>query len=210
MIIFGVARGCFAGIGDKGVWVAPEVEERGRFAHPHPRGDPVKRFALTTAALAVATAGMSTASAAPAVYKVTGGGQTLVPAEGGAGDTIAFSAQSQGEEGSAAKGQFQYQDRTGGTGKDHVTVHGTVSCVVVYSNGDGGMAAIGGTSTDGVPFRIDVTDNGSGGDGTPDMILVRQGADATGDDSALCDADDQPDETFDLSRGNVTIHKSKA
>lgn len=174
----------------------------------------MKRVLISASVLALAVTGMSQSAAAPAVYKVTGGGQTLVPADGGAGDTIAFTAQSQGAEGEAAKGQFQYVDRTGGTGKGQETVHGTVSCVVVFSSGEGGMAAIGGYSRSGEAFRIDVTDNGSGG-GTNDMIVVRRGAaaqdgsDQDQDDTALCD-EEAENADADLSRGNVTIHKAKS
>ncbi len=173
----------------------------------------MKRIVISSAVLALAIGGMGVGSAEPAVYKVTGGGQTLVPEDGGAGDTIAFSAQSQGEEGTAAKGQFQYQDRTGGTGKDHTTLHGTITCVVVFPAGtadEGGAAALGGTLTDGRAFRVDVTDNGQGAQGS-DMILARFGEDAQGDNAGLCDPDDRPEEDLPaLSRGNVKIHKGKA
>lgn len=176
----------------------------------------MKRILISGAVLTLAITGVSSASAAPAVYKVTGGGQTLVPAGGGAGNTIAFSAQSQGDEGSAAKGQFQYVDRKGtGTGKGQEVVHGTVSCVVVFSRTDeGGMAVIGGTSREGEPFRIDVTDDGQGAHGN-DMIVVRRGAAAQdgGDDdsgdTALCDSEDETADVA-LNRGNVKIHKAKA
>jgi hypothetical protein len=173
----------------------------------------LKRVLLGAATVALACAGMIPAQAAPAVYKVTGGGQTLI-GETGAGNTIAFSAQSQGAEGTDAKGQFQYVDRTGGNGQDQVKAHGNVTCVVVYQGAEGmpATAVIGGETRDGEAFRIDVTDNGAGGDGVDDNILVRFGPDAEGDEAGLCDAEDQPedDELLTLARGNVTIHKAKA
>jgi hypothetical protein len=181
----------------------------------------VKRILASTAVVGLALAGMGTSTAAPAVFKVTGGGQLIdLSTESGAGDTIAFSAQSQGEEGEAAKGQFQYIDRTGGTGQAQEVIHGTVTCVVVYSTGDGGMAVIGGESRAGEPFRIDVTDNGQGGS-EDDMVSVRRGAEAfdgsdpqdgmpgVSSDTALCDME-QEDADRLLGRGNVTIHKAKS
>lgn len=178
------------------------------------RGLSLKRIVVSAAVLSLAVAGVSSAQAAPAVFKVTGGGQLIEMGETGAGDTIAFSAQSQGEEGADAKGQFQYVDRTDGTGRGQEVVHGTVSCVVVFATEDGmpAMAAIGGQSRDGEDFRIDVTDDGQGGDAM-DMISVRRGEDARdgeddGEDTALCDAEDEMAE-MSLGRGNVKIHKQK-
>jgi hypothetical protein len=181
----------------------------------------VKRILASTAVIGLAIAGMGTSSAAPAVFKVTGGGQLIdLSTESGAGDTIAFSAQSQGSEGEAAKGQFQYVDRTGGTGQAQEVIHGTVSCVVVYSSGDGGTAVIGGESRTGEPFRIDVTDNGQGGT-EDDMVSVRRGDEAfdgsdlldgqpgATTDTALCDMENE-DANRQLGRGNVTIHQAKS
>jgi hypothetical protein len=168
----------------------------------------VKRTVVAAAILGLGVAGMSAGTAAPSVTKITGGGQTLVPAEGGAGDTVGFNAQV--DEAGNVKGQFQYVDRTGGTGKDQTVAHGDVTCAAVFSRpddgGSGGVAVFGGTLRDGTSFRVDVTDNGSGGDAT-DLILVRTGDEAEGDNAGLCDEDDQEDGA-DLSRGNVTIHKA--
>lgn len=166
----------------------------------------MKRLVLSTAVLALAVAGVSSATAAPAVYKVTGGGQTLVGTTG-AGTTIAFTAQSAGSEGSAAKGQFQLQFRDGAK----ETVHGTVSCVVVVSDtDDGGTAVIGGHSRSGEPFRFDVVDGGEGKDAA-DMIRVSRGDAAMdgadqGSDTALCDEEQESADT-DVARGNVQVHK---
>jgi hypothetical protein len=176
----------------------------------------VKRLVIGAAVLALGIAGMSAGSAAPAVTKITGGGQTLVPTDGGAGDTIAFSAQTDGTA-EGVKGQFQYVDRTGGTGAGQTVYHGTVTCVALLPSDGPNVGVIGGTSTEGIPFRIDVIDNGSGkahddANGT-DLIVVRQGAAAQdggddGTDTALCDDEDETADA-DLSRGNVTIHKAK-
>ncbi len=169
----------------------------------------MKRIVISTAVLALACAGLSTASAAPAVHKVTGGGQTLVGTTG-AGNTIAFTAQSAGAEGADAKGQFQLQLRDG----TKETIHGTVSCVVVYSATErGGVAVIGGQSRSGEDFRFDVVDGGEGKD-AGDMIKLSRGAAARdgGDDdegdTALCDTEDEAADT-EFARGNVQVHKAK-
>ena len=179
----------------------------------------MKRTLISGTVLALAVAGMSTGNAAPAVHKVTGGGQITSATQTGAGSTIAFTAQSQGAEGSAAKGQFQLQLRNATTGAKE-TVHGTVTCVVVFATEDGmpAMAAIGGQSRGGEDFRIDVTDDGQGRDAM-DMVSVRRG-DAARDgrdmeipgapmDESLCDSEDEMAD-MSLGRGNVKIHKAKA
>ena len=168
----------------------------------------MKRIVVSGAVVALAVSGVGMSQAAPAVYKVTGGGQTLVGTTG-AGSTIAFTAQSAGAEGEAAKGQFQLQLRDG----TKETIHGEVSCVVVYSyTEDGGMAVIGGQSRDGEDFRFDVVDGGEGRDAS-DMIRVSRGGAARdggdqGSDSALCDREDEQAETA-FARGNVQVHKAK-
>src|SRR4051812_31886581 len=91
-----------------------------------------------------AAAFVPVAHAAPAQNKVTGGGQFLVPAGGGAGSTIAFTAQGTAD---AAKGQIQLQDRSG---SPTVRRHGTVQCVDVMGN----TAKIGGTWRDGSTFHL--------------------------------------------------------
>lgn len=183
---------------------------------PFLQGEPtVKRIVISTAVLALAIGGLGQAQAAPAVYKVTGGGQFL--AEGqttGAGSTIAFTGQSQGAEDAPAKGQFQLQLRDGAGAKE--TIHGTVSCVFVFAAQDGmpAMAVLGGQSGD-EDFRIDITDDGQGNDAM-DMVMVRRGAEARdGDDdgdedtdTSLCDQEEEAADTL-LGRGNVKIHKAK-
>ena len=173
----------------------------------------MKRTLVTTAVVALAIAGMGTGSAAPSTTKITGGGQTMVPASGGAGDTVGFNAQVSAD---GVKGQFQYVNRNGtGTGQDQEVSHGDVTCAFVFSRpdggGSGGVAVFGGTLTDGTPFRVDVTDDGQGDKGS-DLILVQTGSAAEdgaddGEDTELCDQEDET--ALDLNRGNVTIHKTK-
>lgn len=183
----------------------------------------MKRIVISGAVLALAISGTGLSSAAPATLKITGGGQTLVPEGGGAGDTVGFNAQLD-EASNTVKGQFQFVDRTGdGTGRDGQQYHGTVTCVAAFSRPDdggaGGVAVFGGVLRDGVtPFRVDVTDSGQGEMGM-DMILVQMGPAAedgadggpansdAGSDNELCDAEDETG--MALSRGNVTIHKAK-
>lgn len=180
----------------------------------------MKRTILVSAVLALGIAGTGVGSAAPATLKITGGGQTLVPDTGGAGDTVGFNAQLD-EVSNTVKGQFQYVQRTGdGTGRGGQQYHGTVTCVAAFSRPDdggaGGVAVFGGELRDGTPFRVDVTDSGQGEMGM-DMILVQMdeaaedGADGgptnsdSETDNELCDAEDETG--MSLSRGNVTIHK---
>lgn len=172
----------------------------------------ITRIALGATVLALGIAGTGTGSAAPAVNKVTGGGQITTAGMQGAGSTVAFTAQSQGAEGSAAKGQFQLQLRDGAAKE---TIHGTISCVVIFAatmEGMPGMAVLGGESRDGEAFRIDVTDDGQG-NGSMDMLLVQRGAAALdgaddGQDTALCDQEEEA-ANMSLGRGNVKIHKAK-
>lgn len=171
----------------------------------------MKRIIISGAVLALAIGGMGIGSAAPASTKITGGGQTLVPASGGAGDTVGFNAQM--DDAGNVKGQFQYVKRNGtGTGQAQEVSHGQVTCAVVFDRPDGGgaggVAAFGGALRDGTAFRVDVSDNGSGADAT-DTILVRTGDDVNADhEDGICNEDDAPDSAPDLSRGNVTIHKT--
>lgn len=170
----------------------------------------MKRILISAVVLSVALGGAGVSSAGPATTKITGGGQTLVPAGGGAGDTVGFNAQM--EDDGTVRGQFQYVKRNGtGAGQAQEVMHGEVTCAAVFTRpdggGSGGMAAFGGQLRDGTPFRVDVTDNGSGPSGT-DMILVRTGNEARGGDSELCDEGDA-DEGPALNRGNVTVHKTK-
>lgn len=157
----------------------------------------MKRLVVGGAVLALGIAGMSAGSAAPAQYKVTGGGQIIVDTEAdpakGPGETIAFNAHSTGAD-DAARGQLQYNSHTG------VKFHGQVECLVV----DGNRATLAGTVTRGDnngadTFQVDVLDNGQGAS-DDDLILL------TSPDDVDCGPENP---TEQLGRGNVTIHKGK-
>ncbi len=172
----------------------------------------MKRVLISAAVLSLAVAGASQASAAPSVYKVTGGGQiTSTTTPTGAGDTIAFTAQSADATGDNAKGQLQYNQRSGTPTK----FHGVISCVVVAAAEDGmpAMARLEGTmrgeaDTAATHFVVDVVDDGQG-NGTMDMISLRKGfvPDEDDDGDTSCDTDDEFDGSASLGRGNVKIHK---
>src|SRR3712207_5872801 len=115
-------------------------------------------------------------------FKVTGGGQALATADSssvkGPGDTYGFNAQdTDGDDGDAAKGQFNSIQRTAGAtigrGRgEHIK--GAVTCLVALSGGEDGAARFGGYirnseftdpdsgTTDRLVFIVDVTDNGEG------------------------------------------------
>lgn len=134
--------------------------------------------------------------------RATGGGQTLV-GTGGAGNTIAFTAQNRdGGSESFATGQVQYIDRSVGTGQDQVRSHGVVSCLIVTGN----TAVIGGTWTKGDRtgnFEIQVVDNGEGVAASNDVITIDDVA-----KNADCSRDDNDNETPDaeLARGNAQVY----
>lgn len=130
--------------------------------------------------------------------RATGGGQILVGTRG-AGDTIAFTAQNRaGSTADFATGQLTVQDRTGGTGKDHVTLHGEVTCLRVTGN----VAKLGGFFRDGGGFTLLVEDNGEGAKALEaDMIALQYVADPT------CEREDGDDDgQTELARGNVQVH----
>lgn len=162
----------------------------------------MKRTLVCGAVLALAVAGVSSAQAAPAEFKVTGGGQTLV-ANQSAGNTLAFNARGNEVD---AQGQLQYVDRTAGTGQAQVVRHGIVDCVFVRSFTDrGGQATVGGYFRDtNERFTLDVIDNGEG-NGNNDIIEFRD--EATMDCSEERDDDDAL--TVELARGNVQVHKER-
>jgi hypothetical protein len=157
---------------------------------------------LLIAAAVLSLAIPSLASAGSAYSRATGGGQILVSSEGGAGDTIAFTARNTTTDTDDARGQLQVIDRTGdGTGKDGVRIHGEVTCLQVTGN----VAKIGGTiardssgNTDG--FTLVVEDNGQGAEGT-DMIAFQRVSDPT------CDREDGDDDgSTELARGNAQVY----
>jgi hypothetical protein len=118
-----------------------------------------------------------------------GGGQILVGTEGGAGSTIAFTAEGTAE---TARGQVQYVDRSG---EEQVVQHGTVTCIDV----DGTVARIAGTWRDGGSFGLYVEDNGEGGNATSeDMIAVTPELEG-------CESDREEDDPTALARGNAQV-----
>ena len=162
----------------------------------------MKRLLVGGAIAGLAVAGMTASSAAPAQWKVTGGGQIILdPAATGPGQTLAFNAQTTGD-GDAARGQLQFNDHAG------TKLHGQVTCLDVTpadpDNDSPAMANIGGTydTADGpLNFRLTVTDNGQG-QSEDDVVIFEQDSDPG------CDTADG-DETA-LGRGNIVIHKEKA
>ena len=159
-------------------------------------------FVFAAAALSVvALLAMATgANAGSSNDRATGGGQILFSTDGGAGNTIAFTAQ---ETATGAKGQLQTIDRSGGNGQDQVKYHGTVSCIVVTAN----TAKIAGVLKHGTGgnFNLYVEDNGEGANAAgADMIFLDTMA-----PDPTCDFEDPEDsETEVLARGNVQVYNA--
>ena len=137
------------------------------------------------------------AEAGSGTPRATGGGQILFSTDGGAGNTIAFTAQG----GAAPKGQLQKIDRSAGTGQSQVKFHGVVDCYRVISPNS---AEFGGYNRDDPADRWTavVTDNGEGVNATgADMIAF--------EDTAMdaCDQDNNDgSNSMDLGRGNVQVY----
>ncbi len=133
--------------------------------------------------------------------RATGGGQFLFTT--GAGNTIGFTAQGTA---TAAKGQVQIVERTGGTGQGQTTFHGIVDCI----QAEGTIAEIIGHARgdEGDLFSAYVMDNGEGkgvNAGT-DMILF----DETSNDPT-CDIEDEDDDgAVALGRGNAQVYDADA
>jgi hypothetical protein len=151
------------------------------------------RIALASAAL-VALALPFAASAGSPTDRATGGGQVLIGTRGGAGDTIAFTAQDR----ETNPGQVQYIDRTA---EGQTRYHGTVACLMVMEN----VAYIGGTWEEqgAGNFNLYVEDNGEGANAAgADMIFIDEAA-----DNPMCDFDEPEDEDqLDLARGNAQVY----
>ncbi len=138
------------------------------------------------------------ASADPSVDQAMGGGQILFSTEGGAGSTIAFTAQGTAE---AAKGQVQFIDRSGGKGRNQVKQHGEVTCIVV----EGNVAKIGGVLRNGDFFNLYVEDTGEG-HGNADVIFYDGMV-----DTPDCDFDTpSDDDLMALARGNAQVRDGDA
>lgn len=173
----------------------------------------------TVAALAVPVV----AGAAPAVTKVTGGGQTLVDSEGNSlgKDTIGFNAQT---DGTNHKGQVQFVDRA--DDGSQTQYHGDVTCISLAretnedgSQGDpipnaavitGKWRKINGKTAPPAGaafFELYVQDNGEGANASGADIVTMQphlAADPGCSTSAPADED-----VVELARGNVQFHKGK-
>ena len=149
------------------------------------------RIALACAAL-VALALPFAASAGSPTDRATGGGQVLIGTRGGAGDTIAFTAQDRADN----PGQVQYINRTA---DGQTRYHGRVACLMVSGN----MAYIGGSwdNQGAGNFNLYVEDNGEPNRGA-DMIFIDEAA-----DNPTCDFDEPKDEDqLGLARGNAQVY----
>ena len=151
----------------------------------------MKKFLVLVAALA-AVVPATVALGGSGTDRVTGGGQVILGSRGGAGDTIAFTAQDT----ATNRGQVQYVDRNA-TGQ--TTYHGRVACVEVSGN----MAKIAGTWDKGKgTFEVLVVDNGQGSAADDDLVTVQPN-----DTSPQCDNDDDDDDTTTaLARGNAQVY----
>ena len=158
-----------------------------------------KLVGVAAAAVGLVVFVVPTAQAGSGRDRATGGGQILISSSGGAGDTIAFTAQNRdGATDDAATGQVQYVDRTGGTGQAQVVRHGVVSCLQVK----GTVAKLAGTWKDGGTFQLLVQDNGEGAKAAQaDQIAMSELADPTCEEE-----DDDDDSQTALARGNAQVH----
>lgn len=172
----------------------------------------IRNFVIAAAVLSLAIPGFASAARPSGpTEKATGGGQIFFNFDSGseepvagAGDTIAFTAQQSGND--PARGQVQFIDRSGGTGRGQVKLHGTVTCLEV----DGNMARIGvvATRTDDAErraFEMLVIDNGEGASNTDgDQIAI------SFVDNPECSEDDEDDDAqTTLARGNVQVHETR-
>ena len=184
---------------------------------------------LVAATGALALAGTSTAMAAPAAYKVTGGGQTFAssdvedgkPTVKGPGDTITFQAFTNDAEGgeSNATGQVNIIDRVAGatTAKgrgEHFK--GVVTCAFIQvadPDKGGGYAELRGYDRDDANrfFRVRIMDDGQGKDTLDEVEFNTNFDDDENQDEAQMGecGDDDMDNPFEtaLARGNAKIHK---
>lgn len=147
--------------------------------------------AATLGVAALGSAFLVTGSATAGQYDAaTGGGQILFSSDGGAGNTIAFTAQGTAD---GARGQVQYVNREGGKGRSQVVKHGTVTCI----DAEGTVARIAGEWRDGGTFGLYVQDNGEGAAADNDVVTIVPGV-------SDCDFDD-PDSPTMLARGNAQV-----
>lgn len=194
----------------------------------------MKRTIISGAVLALAIAGVGTASAAKPEgagsqggYKVTGGGQIIADGGQGAGDTVGFNAQEAdtATNDEAARGQFQYVPRGESTNASapEEKFHGVVTCLISGAqaqaneaeepDGEENEALMPGSARFGgfvrgtnQAFTVDVTDNGQGSAAEDDMILVRFTSTPCADNPE--DEEMEPEDLLRLGRGNVKIHNN--
>lgn len=149
------------------------------------------RIKLAVACAGVLALALPLTAGAGSHGKVTGGGQVLFSNDGGAGNTIAFTAHDAERRNS---GQVQYVDRQSGN-----KFHGTVTCVEIHNDNS---ATFGGSwdraSSEDRFFEIHVWDNGPGPN---DGIIIDHREQAPN-----CDGPDENDRPDELGRGNLTVH----
>lgn len=176
------------------------------------------RTALVLAA-GLGLAAASQATAAPSIYKITGGGQVIVvdgdaPMPKGAYDTLTYTAQGDGD---TAKGQVQFVGR--GASQDAGKFHGIVTnllAVTPNEAGDGGSGEICGYERDSkAPFTIFVQDNGEGAASAGDTATLTRNSDGCDGEFDGAGDDGEPgteDDTAPMAavaRGNAQVHKVK-
>lgn len=149
----------------------------------------MKKFLVLGMAVLVAVPA-TVAMGGSSTDRATGGGQVLIGTRGGAGDTIAFTAQDR----ASNLGQVQYVDRTA-TGQ--TTFHGTVTCLRVSGN----MAKLAGVWREGGTFQVLVVDNEQGSQADDDLVTVQnnQPNDCAQDNN-------DSDNTTALARGNAQVY----
>lgn len=126
--------------------------------------------------------------------RVTGGGQTLVDTQG-AGNTIAFVIQGSGSD---VSGQFQYVDRSGGTGQEQDSWHGSPVCLEVAGNSAKAVIERDDTGTE---YELLLQDNGEGAADDDDIAAL-----TTDEDPTCGDDDDDDDAQTALARGNIQVY----
>lgn len=168
---------------------------------------------LTTAVLVGTLLVPTAASAGSPRDRATGGGQILLSDASGPGSTIAFTAQGSVDD---AKGQIQFIDRTGGTGRNQVRAHYVVDCVAVEEarDNDETAAYVSGVNRDDPSDVITmyIVDNGEGAMADMDIVAVGPMGDDESSDGpcGVIEPSDEERATYALARGNVQTHDADA
>jgi hypothetical protein len=158
----------------------------------------LRKFLVVGAALAVVAVPATMAFGGSGRDRATGGGQILVGK--GAGDTIAFTGQQIAPGSTAAKGEVQYIDRTGGTGKGHINFHGDVFCMQAVGN----MAEIAYRpkgQPNGDIDQLYIVDNGEPNQGQ-DVVFI----DEDPESQCAIQNNDNDDGDTALARGNAQVY----